>query len=316
MRIAILNGICPSLMLLCLSASLCRGGASSAQDNEVLKIRSGIIKYLERPFHLTEDDLRRICGEMEKASRDMRTATRVVIHVKRSDDRFYESANIEDILSDANCEGKEIEYIRIELRIVQPEKVRDPWESAHYAYVEFARKGKTKAKLKIAHDDRNWSLLLADALEAHMERAFDDSGTATWWILMGLVGSLWFLGLRLKPRAERYETWRPIHRFIYEPPRSFLICAIVGGILGFYSNPLQESDLYVKFLGPESGFLWGEFERQFEERETFRRSVFWVVVVSFPLSLLGGFLAGGILKRKKESNSEPEDQLAGASVRR
>ena len=270
------------------------------ETDSLLKIRSGIVKTWKQPFHFEEDDLHRIYKVLEKASRELSDKTQVVLKIIREDDRFYETTRIEDVLSDPNSTKRFIEYIRIELRIVEPHKVRDPWESPYHGYVEFQRRGKIKAKMKVSHLDRSWSLLLADELEAQVERTFHNKRTPTWLIIAFAI-SLYAWGYRLKPFAEKSDLAQFLHRAAYNP----LIFGVGLGFLFAVSNQIMQSEMYIRYFGPESGFMWGECANILAERESSQNSVFWIVVVGLPLSVCGG-IAVSVLMGKSDGGSKAE----------
>ena len=183
LRTCIISVLCFTALQVSLS------GIVRANEDEILKLRSGTIKHWYDTFRLDEDDLRRLFGTMEAQGRELTVPTRTIIKISRMDNRYYETTSVDSALEDPNRADHEIDFVRIELRIVDPSLVRDPWEPAYVAYVEFARFGRIKARLKIGHKDRNWSVLAADAIEAQIERVFSGGQeTPKWLILLVLVG--------------------------------------------------------------------------------------------------------------------------------
>lgn len=81
-----------------------------------MKLSSGISKELKKQFVLDEDALIRIQGVLDKAAKSLQSDVQVVFRVEREDDRFYETANLEDVLSDPNIFGKKVTLIGIEIR--------------------------------------------------------------------------------------------------------------------------------------------------------------------------------------------------------
>lgn len=270
------------------------------EDTESLKIRSGIIKYWEKNFYLEEDDLRRIYAELERAGRELDVRTKVVLRVAREDERFYETTKLEDVLSDAQSKDRRIEYLRIELRIVEPEKVRDPWEPLYYAYVELAIKGETKAKLTISHNDRNWSLILADTLDAQIERVFRSKYTP-WWLIIAFIVSLFAISHRLLKITVKKYKFTNISRHVLSEPTLYMILMIgIGYAMARFVIP---SNFYMKCFGPESGFLWGEYGKILMEREAFRENIFWLVIIGTPISIIVNIIAAILMTEKSTTEN-------------
>ena len=172
-----------NFLMSCIQLVILTGFSSSiAQQDSILKVRHGIYKSFEKPFLLSEDDLRRIYSEMNKASSELLVQTKVVFYVRREDDRFYETTNIEDVFNEPNTKEKEIKRIVVEIRIIEPEKVRDPWEHSYYAYVSFYTKSTDKVYLSIDYEDRTWALDLADKIEPLIQRTNRISEFPRWVI--------------------------------------------------------------------------------------------------------------------------------------
>lgn len=290
------------ISVLCFTAiQFSLSGIVRADEDEILKLRSGIIKYWHDTFRLKEDDLRRIFGTMESQGRELTIATRTVIRISRMDDRFYETTSVDSALEDPNRIDHEIEFVRIELRIVDPNLVRDPWEPAYVAYVDFARSGSAKAKLKIVHKDRNWSLLTADAIEAQIERVFSGGEeTPIWLILLVLVGVV--LTCRFACKKYKHRTAAGVMlKTIFSWPAIFVGCLFLGFLLGYQTNETW----YQTMFGPECGFEWGESLETLASRDDVRKNVFWVVIVGGAVSLAAGIVIM-LLASETESSSECE----------
>src|SRR5437868_2512427 len=90
------------------------------------ELRSGIAKYYGKAFVLEEDSLRRIQAVLEKAAKELPEETEILFRVEREDDRFYETANLDDVFSDPNIRGRRIGVIYIVLSKSKP--IKDPFQ--------------------------------------------------------------------------------------------------------------------------------------------------------------------------------------------
>ena len=294
------------IFLLALGALTAAALFAAAQEPESLKIRSGIVKSWNDPFLVAEDDLRRIYIELEKAGKDLEIATRVVFRIIREDERFYETTEIDEVLADPNTMDHLVDYVRGELRIVDPEKVRDPWERPYYVTVQFRRNARDTIELSVIHEDKNWALVLADAIEAQIQRTLHEHQTPS-WVVIAFVLSLYALGYQLKPFAKKHPISEVVFAGLYNP----IFPMVLAGMLFGARELVTRSDLWIKLLGPESGFLWGDAEELLRQRQGLRDNLFWVVLISLPLSIGANLITSYLRRGKAESpknQSEPKQE--------
>lgn len=276
-----------------------------ASENS-LKIRSGISKVYKEAIQVSEDDLRRIYAELEKSCKNLSIPSKVVFHISREDEKYYETTSIEEVLSDPNVIGSKIEYLRLELRIIEPELVRDPWESIWLAKVEFSRTGTNHVGIKISHPDKNWSLLLADNLNSQVKRTFHTKSTPT-WLVIALILALYFLGYRLKTSAKKFEVGNFLFSAIYNP----MVFGAVATWLFIGWDAISNSEIYITLFGPESGFLWGDAKTAVLHNESIRSNIFWVVVIGFPLAIAANVASTVISKKNLPDASASEGPKNG-----
>ena len=71
-------------------------------------LKSGIMRSYRGWFVVDEDALRRLQTVLAKGASSLDFETHVVFRVDREDDRFYETTDLDDVLSDANLPGKRV----------------------------------------------------------------------------------------------------------------------------------------------------------------------------------------------------------------
>lgn len=80
-----------------------------------LNLNSGINKSIRKPFVVDENALRRIIGVIEKHAKDLDLQTEIIYRVEREDDRFYETNDLSEVVSDPNVDGKRITNLSVRL---------------------------------------------------------------------------------------------------------------------------------------------------------------------------------------------------------
>lgn len=271
---------------------------TSGQDRSFPRITSGISKTWKTQFHISTDSLIRIGAELEKASKQLNVPTKVVFRVVRSDDRFYETTDVDHVINDPNGPGREITALTIELRIAEPSKVRDPWESASYVWLITNSTDSKKTQLTVRHEDRTWALMTADALVAQIDRlepAARLSKAAPWLSILLASATLWFVHRTLKLNFSDRRAVRFSIDFLEVASFAAIAVLIMAVIAG------ENSSTFQLMFGPESAYRWGEANKALVDRETIRANVFWAVLIAVPLSILTG-LALELFKRKRSAD--------------
>lgn len=244
-----------------------------------MRLISGISKTLKKQFIVDEDALIRMKGILDKAACSLDHPVQVVFHVEREDDRFYETTELKDVISDPNIAEKKIILVGIEIRKDKNEKESHRDWIARIVFVKDIDKTYTidKIQLDISTEDKSWALLLADELEPQIDRTINRSKVPGWPLIgIGLFGVYILIRLYCKFNLNLRMS-------------EFLIPVMVSG--GFFLPyvllcSLDKSGWLRKLLGPESVFLWGDEEKRFREREQMRRNLFWGVVVAFIVSVI------------------------------
>lgn len=261
---------------------LTRFSSSVAQQDSILKIHSGIYKSFNKPFHLSDDDLRRIYSVMEEASNKLPVQCKVVFYVRREDDRFYETTNIEDVFNDPNIEGREICRVVVEIRIIEPGKVRDPWESPYYAYVSFDTKSSDKAFLSINYEDRTWALDLADKIEPLITKTNRISEFPRWVIdllLLSIIMLLYTLERTFEKGYKHFEVEFVVIRILL----ILSIVAVLFDMTTFIGSWSVSRIMYL--IRIDSAMLWGQVGEKVIQKEHLHDKVWWGVIITFIVSI-------------------------------
>lgn len=241
----------------------------------MLTLKSGLIRDLTGNFILDEDALRRIVGILAAKGKELAFPNAVVFHVKREDDRFYETTTLEDVLSDANTPGHRIQLVAIELRDTTPGKAVVPWERDWIVSVQFTTVGRTQ-RIEVASENRSWALLLADELGPQVVRTFSAKKIPS----LILIASYIAMGVGLFALAKSYAHLMPFDGLT-------IVKTALIMVFGFLSiATLQPRERFVAhWTGPESSFHWGEQRTSYGARESVRKNILWVVIAGFFVSV-------------------------------
>ena len=238
-------------------------------------LKSGIEKELKGEFILDEQALRRIVGVLEQKAKDLDYPTILVFHVKRVDDRFYETTKIDDVLADPNIQDRKIHSLSIELRNEDPNKKPEPWERDWFVLVRFVLK-ENLVIIAVGHEDKNWALLLVDELEPQIMRTKVAKKIPTWILVMFYFAmALFFVVI-----TRKYSVYLP--KSIFDFSRNLIyFCVILISFLSFGNRP----EFLSRFVGPNSCFHWGDQLSVYSDKERLRQNLQWIVIIGFLLSI-------------------------------
>jgi hypothetical protein len=184
--------------------------------------RAGVKKDYYKHFHLDEAKLRKIAEILsEHAKKLTDVKTDLIYRVERCDERFYETSNIEDVLADDNSIGRQIECLKIRVQASQAGSVAEPANEAnvvgngntlvqHIAIVGQHRtlatvtfrditKGLREKPFDIAgacvqveveEKGRDWCFVLADDLDAQIERTLTVRALRRGYAYLDIMASL------------------------------------------------------------------------------------------------------------------------------
>lgn len=249
-----------------------------------MKLTSGISKRYKQSFILDEDTIRRIHALLDKSAKDLPFPAKVVFHVEREDNRYYETANIDEVLSDPNILGKRITILGIELRSdVQGQEATnlhsEDWNvtvAFKLHEIEGPFPEPDEARLRIATHDKNWALLLADELEPQIQRTFKTRQTPRWLLLLTAIPLLFLIIKSTRETFKSFEFFRPAG------PLIIALILLLFVMLRFIDKPLW----FFRMFGPEAAFLWGEEAQSYNDREQTRRNIQWGIIVAFLVSFV------------------------------
>lgn len=243
------------------------------------KLASGIQRELTKHFFLDEDGIRRIVGVLREKSASLPYKSDIVLAVRREDDRFYETLNVEDVLSDANTPDRRVQTLAIELRSQDPVRKLEPWDRNWVVQVIY-KIGKTSSiQINIHSDDRDWALLLADTLEPQIARTLtlEKISNSTLWMLCAAITAFLVMCAR---------TILPQLSFGKSLAESFEAIAWIAAVI--FSLSLfddERSEWLAKWAGPQSSFKWGDQVAAFEKCIERQKNIFWAVIVGFVVSI-------------------------------
>ncbi len=253
-------------------------------------LTSGISKRYQKPFILDEDSLRRIHACIEKATKELDVPTVMVFHVERDDDRYYETANIDEVLSDPNVAGKEINFVGLGLRY--SDETKDiPWRPRWIVQVNFLKNRPSAIRnlnavdIKIGTENKSWALLLADELESQVERTFKVKGTPR-WLLTLCIFPLLIMGMKVNTSVSTIISNGSSPNV--SQLATTLFAFLIGAIIPLYITQFDKDmgKWFVKFFGPETAFAWGDEAKSYAEREQTRHNILWGVIVALLMSLI------------------------------
>lgn len=96
-------------------------------------MRAGIIKEYDKRFLLDEGKLRKMSEILDSYSRKLDKETELKYTIVRDDNSFYETEEIDDILSEDNSNGKQINKLYISIE----EKEKESKEQEIYLMLTF-----------------------------------------------------------------------------------------------------------------------------------------------------------------------------------
>jgi len=252
------------------------------------KLKSGVSKDFKRAFALDEDGLRLVAGEMENAAATLDHPATVVYHVRRDDDRYYETTDIAHVLADANVPGRRIRRVGIEIRDATPDRTPEPWGSDWIAAIGFTRDRSRHVELVIKSENRTWALLFADSVQPQIERLLTARRVPTWLIVVLLV----LVAFLVPFHASRWVEGSAVPKVVV----SYLKVTLWAGatIIGLSAAGSRPAWLR-QICGPEASFLWGDEVKKHRRREEIRRIVFLGIITAFILAVAANLYSAYLL---------------------
>jgi len=136
--------------------------------------QAGITKRFTKNFLLDETKFRKICDVIRKHSEKLEEETYLGFFVRREDDSYYDTKNIEEVLKDDNIPGKAIQRVSISLMKKRPDKDKPTFNSEDkpIVFVAFIQDVEEKVTVGVEEKERDWCFLLSDDLTIQVQRTF------------------------------------------------------------------------------------------------------------------------------------------------
>lgn len=237
-------------------------------------IKAGIYREYDAPFYLDESRLRKIANIIQLYAGKLRgEEIDVLYYVYRENNSYYETSDIETVLSDENGNGKKIDTLVIH--------IANKKDNKDFFYIEF-RSAKDQIRFNIHFKDRDWCYLFADEMENQINRIvkakpfFIRIGKSFIKITTG-IGLLSIVGLLL------YGNEIIVSKYFRKD--MFMIVIAFGFILGCFFEPHK----HINKLAP-SIFYWGDMIEVHDKLLSNYNNIKWGIGVAALVSLVTGLL--------------------------
>lgn len=269
--------------------------------------KAGNYKEYDNNFVLNETHVRKIHQILEKYACKLEEDAYVTVYISRENDSFYETDDIEKILSDENAKGKEIKQLSLE--IIKSQKEGEDAESEKdrtVALIVFSKDKDTKIKFFTSYSSRDWCFLLIDEIDAQVQRSLQEKGLSLFKAkVLDIVLALVFLmvivplfGVLLGSGAN-YDLEATLALGL-EDKVNFLIEETINGKLSsnLWIIPIISAFMFLFFFILEfkplskllkisniSAFCWGDMILRFDKYDKTKTKFKWGVGVTFLVSL-------------------------------
>lgn len=253
-----------------------------------MALESGIYRTYDKSFVLNEDTLRRLEGVLRQHMNQYPEPLELVYRVEREDSRFFESFDLDDVLSDSNISGKRITLLQLSVRTMPNDSSNHGHAISEVAKVRFSKQTSISSygkhvSLQIASSDKTWALLLADALEPQIERAFVIKDPPRTLILLFLISIciLIFSAIRwvgITYFAIHYRTKMPSAEEVQ-------VIAMVLMSMLFIMAISERFKWFGRLFITEAIFLIGAEVHEYPERVQLRSNITWALLAGFVVSL-------------------------------
>lgn len=296
--------------------------ASRSSKTSTVPLTAGIVKKYTPHFCLDESKLRKLVDVVREHAAKLQFETFLMFRIERRNDSFYDTAEVDDVLSDDNASGREVRLLRIELH-----KKQDSNDNADdisrslkntVTAVEFDADDRTRVLLMVRGEDRDWCFVVADDLDAQIRRithkppwfAKLDTRLLDFLAPLLLVTLALFIFLALRPDSPDHLTDEQIAAFTPEEKANRTVkflanrntrldfalpLAMLGMLAGMASSALRPVSRVLDAL-VRSTFLWGDMIPVAEALDVRLTRIKWGVGVGFGVSVVASIVAAAILK--------------------
>lgn len=257
-----------------------------------MTLLSGYENFNTCNFLLDEKVLIRIHSLLEESISELDGDFKIVYHVSRQDNRFYETHCYNEILLDNNIANKKIDCIEVQIRNYKSPQAgwifKIVFRGFRHSFSSFDFSNNGAISTQISHEDKKWALSLSDRLEPIIERMINNEKVPRLpltFFLISFVAMIYFILAKLESKTNFIsyiaEKVAPLDNFIFSISLVVAIIALANFIGSINFN---------KIIGPETVFLIGAEEQEYNKRVSFRKNIFWVVIVGGIVSLIISFL--------------------------
>ena len=283
--------------------------------------KAGIFKEYKKNFLLDEGKLRKFYDVISAHAKKLSEPCLIKISVRREDDSFYETPDIEEVVADENAAGRTIKLIAMELHR-KPQSQDEPGQTdldrkKAYVILIFDRYGKEKVAFHIQGKNRDWCFLLADELDSQVCRVLTTSqifGVFSSYLLdpivffsLGAIALFYFIFLssHLSPilNADQIQSMtidartQKLLELAVEKhsqsgwllPITMIVMALVLAFLGF--RPISR----IMEKMSRSVFYWGDIISVHDAFERRVLQIKWGVIVAFIVSLVASIIGAFVM---------------------
>ena len=273
--------------------------------------RAGISKEYKKDFCLDEGLLRKIHDVFRKFAEKLSERPSLSLFVLKSDDSYYETSNIDEVLEDENSVEKAITGLSIRLKKPRESEVASSSEKDRgIALVRFRPNSEDKVTFDIEEKERDWCYLFADELETQIKRSLIKNRLrfltgkrsdaiaglalmgAALTIAMGAVSKLPNYSLdAIKQMTTEQQIFKLLELTTqYKPNYGLFFPILILSMFSFLAiveiRPL--SRLFGKLC--RSVFYWGDMKAEYDKYRNLKRNLGWIVLVGLIIALVGGII--------------------------
>lgn len=238
-------------------------------------LESGIIKKYSGLFLLTEDSLRRIQNSIIEAQKNLNFPTNLVFRIERNDDKFYETKDISEILSEPNIISKDVFLLEIFVNYEKLHKNENLIEYPKIVGITFVSDhvlGTATVYFKINFENKNWALQLADELDILILQTFR---------IKRIPFSLFLLLpiLLLVPLVVKYKN-------VFADYSGTILIILAVLVFSYLQILGQRPNWYKQYVRIGPTFYIGEGKYRYESAIKFKNNFIWTIIIGFIVSFL------------------------------
>jgi len=291
---------------------------------------SGIRREFNDAFVLDEAKLRKVADILKAAASKASAPLTVRYFVETEDDRFFRSADIEDVLQHDNAPGRSIATLIVELRGEGKKEDFPDHETRAAIDVNDADKPRAMVSFRLNRGivlistgpDRDWCFLLIEELVAQAQRIITKRssivitkiadrmfGILVATLLMGFA----VMGFVDMPKVPPALTLERIPKMTIDERTAATLALILDGHKASshikYVFPVLSAAIVALLVLPElkllsrlagfywqSAFYWGDMKITYDKRRRMLTQVLWGLVIAFLISVVAAIFVGHLPK--------------------